>query len=93
VEDCLDIGRFITARAKHLRQTLEVGDRVQIHRALFFPKSAIEIGPDAHSPAGLDVMEIGVGIARKAWLEPADILNAGSADDVVAFARARRSRH
>ena len=56
-------------------------------------RATIEIGPDAHSPAGLDVMEIGVGIARKAWLEPADILNAGSADDVVAFARARRSRH
>ena len=55
--------------------------------------ATIEIGPDAHSPAGLDVMEIGVGIARKAWLEPGDILNAGSADDVVAFAKARRSRH
>ena len=26
-------------------------------------------------------MDIGVGIARKAWLEPGDILNAGSADD------------
>jgi len=55
--------------------------------------ATIEIGPDAHSPAGLDVMEIGIGIARKAWLERTDILNAGSADDVVAFAKARRSRH
>jgi DNA polymerase (family 10) len=55
--------------------------------------ATIEIDPDAHSPAGLDVMEIGVGIARKAWLEPGDILNAGSADDIVAFAKARRSRH
>ena len=53
----------------------------------------IEIGPDAHSPAGLDVMDIGIGVARKAWLEPSDILNVGSADDIVAFARARRSRH
>ncbi len=55
--------------------------------------ATIEIGPDAHSPAGLDVMEIGVGIARKAWLEPGNILNAGTADDIVAFAKARRSRH
>jgi DNA polymerase (family 10) len=55
--------------------------------------ATIEIGPDAHSPAGLDVMDIGVGIARKAWLERTDILNTGSADDVVAFAKARRSRH
>ena len=55
--------------------------------------ATIEIGPDAHSPAGLDVIEIGVGIARKAWLEPGDILNAGSADDIVAFAKARRSHN
>jgi len=53
----------------------------------------IEIGPDAHSIAGLDTMEVGVGVARKAWLESADVLNTRSAEDVLAFARARRSRH
>ena len=51
----------------------------------------IEIGPDAHSVAGLDNMEIGVGIARKGWLEAADVLNTATADDVLAFARARRA--
>jgi DNA polymerase (family 10) len=50
----------------------------------------IEIGPDAHSTAGLDNVEIGVGIARKGWLEPSDVLNAKSADDVLARARQRR---
>jgi DNA polymerase (family 10) len=35
-------------------------------------------------------MELGVGIARKGWLEPSDVLNTRSADDVIAFARARR---
>jgi DNA polymerase (family 10) len=50
----------------------------------------IEIGPDAHSPAGLDNVRFGVGIARKGWLEPADVLNARPADDVLAFARRRR---
>jgi DNA polymerase (family 10) len=35
-------------------------------------------------------VEFGVGIARKGWLEPADVLNARSADDVLAFARRRR---
>jgi DNA polymerase (family 10) len=54
--------------------------------------ATIAIGPDAHSPKGLDVMEVGIGIARKGWLERDDILNAGTADDVLAFARARRSR-
>jgi DNA polymerase (family 10) len=53
--------------------------------------ATIAIGPDAHSPRGLDVMDVGVGIARKGWLEAADILNAGTVDDVLAFARARRS--
>jgi len=51
----------------------------------------VEIGPDAHSVTGLDNMEIGVAIARKGWLEPGDVLNAASADDVLAFARARRT--
>jgi DNA polymerase (family X) len=51
----------------------------------------IEIGPDAHSTRGLDVMDVGVGIGRKAWLEPQDVLNTRSADDIVSFARERRS--
>lgn len=52
----------------------------------------VAIGPDAHSTAGLDYTEIGVGIARKGWLEPADVLNTWSADAIVDRARARRAR-
>jgi DNA polymerase (family 10) len=52
----------------------------------------IEIGPDAHSPKGLDYMTNGIGIARKGGLVARDVLNAQSADDVLAFARARRAR-
>jgi DNA polymerase (family 10) len=52
----------------------------------------IEIGPDAHSIAGLDNVAIGVGVARKGWLEADDILNARSGEDVVAFAEARHER-
>jgi DNA polymerase (family 10) len=50
----------------------------------------IEIGPDAHSPASVDNVHFGIGMARKAWLEASEILNARSADDVIAFARRRR---
>jgi DNA polymerase (family 10) len=50
----------------------------------------VEIGPDAHSIPGLDNVVIGVGIARKGWLEADDILNARSAADVIAFAQGRR---
>jgi hypothetical protein len=32
-----------------------------------------------------------VDMARKGWLEPDDILNARSAADVIAFAKARRT--
>ncbi|MGH7652899.1 MAG: DNA polymerase/3'-5' exonuclease PolX [Gemmatimonadaceae bacterium] len=52
----------------------------------------IEIGPDAHSTAGLDNVHFGIGMARKAWLEAAEILNARSADEVLAFARKRRGK-
>lgn len=51
----------------------------------------IEIGPDAHSIHGLDNMLLGVSMARKGWLSAGDVLNAGSADDVLAFAARRRS--
>jgi DNA polymerase (family 10) len=49
-----------------------------------------EIGPDAHSTQSLDNMGFGVGIARKGGIAAGDVLNARSADDVLAFARARR---
>ena len=51
----------------------------------------VEIGPDAHSTHGLDNMELGVGIARKGWLERGDVLNALDADDVLERARHRRA--
>ena len=50
----------------------------------------VEIGPDAHSIAGLDNVSLGVAIARKGWLEAGDVLNARGSDDVLAHARARR---
>jgi DNA polymerase (family 10) len=50
----------------------------------------IEIGPDAHSTHGLDNVELGVAIARKGWLEKSDVLNCGSAAEVVAHARRHR---
>lgn len=52
----------------------------------------ISIGADAHSAAGIEHVELGVGIARKAGLGPGDILNARPLDEFLAFARSRRSR-
>ena len=51
---------------------------------------AISIGADAHSVAGLGYVEYGIGMARKGWLGPGDILNARPVGEFVAFARSRR---
>ncbi len=40
------------------------------------------INPDAHSVRGLDNVEYGVGMARKAGLGPADVVNAWKLEDV-----------
>ena len=50
----------------------------------------VSIGPDAHSPQGLDHVTLGIGMARKGWLEARDVLNTRSTAAVLAFARARR---
>lgn len=50
----------------------------------------VSIGPDAHSPAGFDNLEIGVAIARKGGLTATDVLNTRGVDAVQAFARGRR---
>jgi DNA polymerase (family 10) len=49
----------------------------------------IAIGPDAHSVAQLDYVFGGVGMARKGWLEPKDVLNTRDADAVIAFSKSR----
>ena len=50
----------------------------------------IEIGPDAHSRGGLEWTELGVAMARKGWLERADVLNTRDATAIVDFARRRK---
>lgn len=52
--------------------------------------ATVALGPDAHSVNALDNVFVGVGMARKGWLEAGDLLNARDADGVVAFARSRR---
>jgi len=49
----------------------------------------ISIGADAHSVAGIGNVDYGVGIARKGWLGPADILNTRTATEFLAFAGRR----
>lgn len=53
---------------------------------------AISIGADAHSTGGIAHVAVGLGIARKGWLEAANVLNTRDAAGFLAFAGRRRSR-
>ncbi len=50
----------------------------------------IVINPDAHAVSGLDDVAYGVGIARKGWLSPRDILNTWKTKDIESYFRKRR---
>jgi DNA polymerase (family X) len=52
----------------------------------------IPIDPDAHALAGLDDMRYGIGIARKGWLRPGDVLNTMEVEALLDFFKARRQR-
>jgi DNA polymerase (family 10) len=51
---------------------------------------AVSIGADAHSISGMANVDIGLGIARKGWLEAAQVLNTRDAEGFLAHARRRR---
>ncbi|MCL6451084.1 MAG: DNA polymerase/3'-5' exonuclease PolX [Acetobacteraceae bacterium] len=50
----------------------------------------LALGTDAHSQAGLYDMALGVGVARRAWLGPQDLLNSWPAGRLVETLRSRR---
>ena len=49
----------------------------------------IVLTTDAHSTSGYDFMELAVTVARRAWLEPKDLLNCKSAKELRAWLAAR----
>ena len=48
------------------------------------------ISTDAHAPATFELLRWGVTVARRAWLEPGDVLNTLGAEDVRASLRRHR---
>lgn len=50
------------------------------------------INPDAHAPEGLADMHYGVGVARKGWCTPDDVLNARSAEELTGYFQENRTR-
>lgn len=48
------------------------------------------INPDAHSDLDLDYIPVGVGVARKGWLEKGDVINTRSAKEFKAWLDRRK---
>lgn len=47
----------------------------------------IAVSTDTHYLSNLDNLELGLGIARRAWIGPAQVLNARPLEDLLAWAR------
>ncbi|WP_256403122.1 helix-hairpin-helix domain-containing protein [Halorubrum salinum] len=54
-------------------------------RAAMEAGATIAVNTDAHAPRELDNVRYGVHTARRGWAETADVLNARSLDDLLAF--------
>jgi DNA polymerase (family 10) len=63
-------------------------DDITAHRAreLGIP---ISINTDAHSEADLDLLHFGVAVARRAWLEPKDVINTWPVDKLIGWLKQR----
>jgi DNA polymerase (family 10) len=86
IEKAVEVGVALELNADPHRLDLDWRHLISAKRR----GARIALGPDAHSIRGLDNVGIGVGMARKGWLEAKDVLNTGDADSVIAFARHRR---
>jgi DNA polymerase (family X) len=86
IEKAAEVGVALELNADPRRLDLDWRLLIQAKRQ----GATVALGPDAHSVNALDNVAIGVGMARKGWLEASDLLNARAADDVLAFARSRR---
>ena len=52
----------------------------------------LSIDSDAHKTAELDYLDWGISQARRAWVEPANVLNTRSRGDLLAWVAAKGER-
>jgi DNA polymerase (family 10) len=89
----IDLEAVFRAAAKHnkaleinaMPSRLDLKD-INIHRARELGVKLI-MGTDAHSIAHLGFMRFGIGIARRGWCQPKDILNTRPLKEMLAFLR------
>ena len=94
----LDIDAVVAAAARH-GVAIEINSQIHrldvsdVHARLARDlRAPIVISSDAHSRGGFGVLRWGVVVARRAWLEPRDVLNTRPFDDFKAALR-RNRRH
>ncbi len=83
---CAELGVAVEINGYYLR--LDLND-ILAHRAKALG-CTISLGTDAHQANHLGMMRYAVGIARRAWLEPKDILNTKPLPDLLAWLQQRR---
>lgn len=86
VEKAADLGVALELNADPHRLDLDWRHLIKAKRR----GARVALGPDAHSVRALDNVGIGIGMARKGWLEASDLLNTGDVESILAFARRRR---
>lgn len=92
----IDVDRLIEAAAR-TKTALEINafpDRLDLNdvnaRRARDHGVLISINTDAHHPSHLSLWRYGIGTARRAWLEPKDVLNTWALEDVLAWLRERK---
>jgi DNA polymerase (family 10) len=83
IEACARCGTMIEINANPRRLDLDW----QYCRRAKAKGVRLVINPDAHSTIGLDDLRFGVDVARRAWLEAADVANTRSTVEVVPMLR------
>ena len=94
----VDVERLVEATAR-LGVALEINCQVDrldlndVHARLARERGGkLVISTDSHSPTSFELLNWGVLVARRAWLEPADILNALPLEQLRAGLRRNRCR-
>ncbi len=83
---CAELGVAVEINGYYLR--LDLND-VLAHRAKTLG-CLISLGTDAHQANHLAMMRYAVGTARRAWLEPKDVLNTRPLPELLTWLRQRR---
>lgn len=88
IEVCAEAGTALELNAHIPRLDLDDVRCRQARQA----GAAIAIGTDAHHPDHFAMLRLGVGVARRAWLEPGDVVNTWTPRTIAQFVARKRKR-